>query len=147
MLARCATPVIALRYVFKHLCVFLIMAGSLKDFVYTADDGATFAIERDESNTEAVNGANSDFLNTSSAKYRIPSNLKPREAVYQNPDKTVTRKCVCLTQTIYNGVFDNVKTITDQVTGETLSLVALNPEKIKRLPKGNDTGLTDGDDT
>lgn len=123
------------------------MAGSLKDFIYTADDGTNFAARLDESNTEAVNGANNDFLNTSSAKYRKPANLRLREAVYENSTKTRRRRCVCLTQTIYNGVFDNVKTITDQVSGETLNLVALNPEKITSLPKGNDTGLTDGDDT
>lgn len=123
------------------------MAGSRKWFVYTTDAGNDFAIELDESNTEAVNGATQDFPNTGSpATVALPRNIKPRYAVYQNAENTITRKCVALTATILNGLVANVPTITDQVSNQTLILRRIQGEK-SRLLFGQDTGLNDGDAT
>lgn len=124
------------------------MAGSLKWFVYTTDDGTDFAIKLDESNTEAVNGSTQDYVAGVAFRYSIPRNLRPREAVYRNGTGTRTIRCVCLTQSIYNGVTANVTSITDPIAGQgTLGLVRITPERISPLPFANDTGLQDGDDT
>jgi hypothetical protein len=126
------------------------MAGSIKDFVYTADDGTDFAIGLDESNTEAVNGATQDYVAGLGIRYRIPSNVVPRSAYYSSADGKRVIRCVALTQTIYNGLAASVPTIVDPFDPAglaTLGLVRLRPEVIKRLPKGGDTGLDDGDAT
>lgn len=124
------------------------MAGSLKWFVYTTDDGTDFAIKLDESNTEAVNGATQDFVAGTAFRYSIPKNLRPRQAVYQSSDGVRTIKCVALTQSIYNGIPANVTSITDPLPpGNTLGLVRIVPERISPLPFANDTGIDDGDAT
>jgi hypothetical protein len=124
------------------------MAGSLKWFVYTTDDGTDFAIKADESNTEAVNGATQDYVAGTAFRFSIPKNLKVRHAVYQSPDGVRTIKCVCLTQTIYAGVPANVTSITDPLPpNNTLGLVRIVPERISPLPFANDTGIIDGDAT
>lgn len=124
------------------------MAGSKKFFVYTADDGIEFGILLDESNTEAVNGGTNDVLSGSTLKYQIPRNLKPRRLIYQNSAGTRTVSCVALSQTIYSSAYTSVSTIPDPITsGTTLALVRIEPERIRNLPKGGDSGLNDGDDS
>jgi len=124
------------------------MAGSLKWFVYTTDDGTDFAISLDEGNTEAVNGATQDYVAGTAFRFSIPRNLKPRTATYQSPNGNRTIRCVCLTQTIYTGVPANVTSITDPIDGTSiLGLVRITPERISPLPFANDTGLDDGDAT
>lgn len=124
------------------------MAGSLKWFVYTTDDGTDFAIKLDESNTEAVNGATQDYVAGTAFRFAIPKNLKPRHAVYQSPDGVRSIKCVALTQTIYAGVPANVTSITDPLPpNNTLGLVRIVPERLSPLPFANDTGINDGDAT
>ena len=122
------------------------MAGSIKWFVYTCDDGSDFALKADESNVEAVNGSTQDFPGTPPTKYALPRNVKPRRAYYTSADGTVTRGIVCLTTSIYNGVDAAQPTITDAVSGLTLSLKRKKGEEIS-LPFGADTGLQDGDAT
>lgn len=124
------------------------MAGSKKYFAYSTDSGDIFAVIADESNTESVNGGTQDLIAGSNITYQLPRNVKPRRAVYQNASGTRTISCICLTQSIYNGVVTNVQTIPDPIAGTgTLSLVRLEPERIRLLPVPNDTGLNDGDDT
>lgn len=123
------------------------MAGSMKWFIYTTDQGGDYALKLDESNTEAVNGSTQDYISGTSVLNAVPRNYKPRYAVYQNAAGTRTIKCCCLTQTIYNGIITNAPTITDPIDGGTLTLKRLEPERIKLLPFPNDTGLTDGDAT
>lgn len=124
------------------------MAGSLKWFVYTTDDGTDFAIKLDESNTEAVNGATQDYVAGTAFRFSIPKNLRPRTATYQSPDGNRSIRCVCLTQTIYTGVPLNVTAIADPIDGVTaLGLVRITPERLSPLPFANDTGLIDGDVT
>lgn len=123
------------------------MAGSIKWFVYTTDAGDDYAIRLDESNTEAVNGQNQDFVSGLALKDAVPRNIKPREIFYTNAARTRTIRCVALTQTIYNGaIAGGVGTIPDPIAGgnATLGLIRANGEKL-RLPVPFDTGLDDGD--
>lgn len=122
------------------------MAGSIKWFVYTADDGEDFAYKADESNTEAVNGGTQDFPNTPPTKYALPRNVKPRTLVYRNTAGTIVRPVVALTESIFANADSAVPTIVDQVSGETLSLRRKVGEVIS-LPFGADTGLDDEDAT
>lgn len=123
------------------------MAGSNKWFVYTTDDGQDFAINLDESNTESVNGSTQDYVPAIAIKYSLPRNVRPRRAIYASADGKRTITCICLTQTIYNGVLTNQSSITDPIGGGTLGLVRIRPEIITRLPFAGDTGLDDGDAT
>jgi len=124
------------------------MAGSIKWFVYTTDGGTDYAIKLDESNTEAVNGGTQDFVTGLTLTVALPRNIKPREVFYTNTARTRTIRCVCLTQTIYNGIVaGGVPTITDPIAGTgTLGLIRANGERIQ-LPVPLDTGLDDGDAT
>jgi len=124
------------------------MAGSRKYFVYTTDDGTDFAANLDESNTEAVNGGTQDYADGVTVKYTLPGNISPRAAVYRNAAGTRTIRCVCLTQAIYSGVLAGASTIPDPITsGQTLTLVRLEPERFKLVPIASDSGLNDGDAT
>jgi hypothetical protein len=131
-----------------HHIYVTTMAGSLKWFVYTTDDLTDFAIKLDESNTEAVNGANQDYVAGTGFRYSIPRNLKPRRAVYGSADGTRTISVVCLTQATYTGVPTAVTSISDPLTpANTLGLIRIVPERISPLPFAGDTGLIDGDAT
>jgi len=126
------------------------MAGSLKDFEYTTDSGSVFAINLDESNTEAVNGATGDYTDTSTAIFRLPGNIVPRRAYYSSPTGDRVIQCVVLTQAIYNALAATTPTIIDPLDAggtATLRLTRIRPEMINRLPRPDDTGLTDGDAT
>ena len=123
------------------------MAGSRKWFVYTDDIGTDFAIQLDESNTEAVNGSTQDFVDGLALANAVPRNVKPRVLFYSNVARTRTIRCVALTQTIYNGALSGgVPTITDPIDGGTLTLIRGQGE-IRRFPFPFDTGLQDGDAT
>lgn len=121
------------------------MAGSNKWFVYTTDDGTNFALFRDESNMEAVNGATGDYTGTSTITYALPRNVKPRSIVYGNAAGTIRRTVPALTATIYTGIAANA-TMVDDTSGETLTVVRKVGEVVA-LPKAADTGLDDGDAT
>jgi hypothetical protein len=120
------------------------MAGSRKYFVYTDDIGTEYAINLDESNTEAVNGSSLGFI--SGTTNMLPRNVKPREIFYSNAARTRTIRCVALTPTIYAGaIAGGVATITDPIAGTgNLGLTRANGER-RTLPVPLDTGLTDGD--
>lgn len=128
------------------------MAGSRKWFVYTTDDGSDFAIQLDESNTEAVNGGTQDYPDTGvDILYSLPKNITPRYFEYANLAGTRRIKCVALTKTIYDAVVSGttpVGSIDDPITsGATLYLTAGKGEQFRYRPRGQDTGLTDGDAT
>lgn len=124
------------------------MAGSIKWFIYTDDNGEEFAIKLDESNTEAVNGANQDFLPNATVTVGVPRNIKPRRVYFANLARTRVISCVALTQTIYAGVIaGNITTIPDPITqGGTLFLIRADGER-RTIPFGQDSGLDDGDDS
>lgn len=117
------------------------MAGSLRAFTYSADDGTTWALLRDESNVEAVNGAGNNL--TAAVKYKAPSNLRVRSATYANAAGTIRRKVPVLTAATF-AALTAADTITDQVSGETLQLRFTEGERVSLLPI-TDTGLNDGD--
>lgn len=123
------------------------MAGSKKWFIYTTDQGSDFALLADESNTEAVNGSTQDYISGTSVLNALPRNIKPRRVVYKNAAGTRTISCIALTQTLYNGALANVATINDPIDAGTLTIARLEPERIRLLPRPDDTGLTDGDAT
>lgn len=117
------------------------MAGSLRAFTYTADDGTTWALLRDESNVEAVNGAGNNL--TAGVKYKAPSNLRVRTATYANASGTIRRVVPVLTSATFGGLTGS-NTLVDQVSGETLQLRFTQGERVSLLPL-TDTGLNDGD--
>lgn len=118
------------------------MAGSVKFFRYTADDGTTFAAQRDESNVEAVNGGVAGII-TPAEKYKIPSNLTPRSAVYTDTTGRVRRDVIILTPATF-AALDATTPITDQVSGLSLRLKFKKGERLT-LPSLADTALNDGD--
>jgi hypothetical protein len=121
------------------------MAGSLKWFIYTTDNGQDFALWADESNLEVVNGGTQDFPNNGTVLYALPRNVKPRKIRFRNAAGTVQRNIVALTPTIFAGV-SGTSSYTDPVSGETLIIAGKVGEAI-RVPIGIDTGLIDGDAT
>jgi hypothetical protein len=124
------------------------MAGSIKWFIYEDDAGSQAAIKLDESNTEAVNGTNSDFIPSVDLTVGVPRNIKVREVFYANTDRSRVIRCVPLNQTVYNGVVGgDVPTIPDPLSpGVTLFLIRANGER-RTLPFAQDTGITDEDAT
>lgn len=118
------------------------MPGSLKGFKYTADDGTTWALLRDESNVEAVNTGVAGII-TPAEKYKVPRNLRPRSAVFVNAAGTIRRDVVVLTSARF-AALTGTDTITDQVSGQLLNLRFTKGEQISRVAL-SDTGLNDGD--
>lgn len=118
------------------------MAGSIKFFRYVADDGSTFAAQRDESNVEAVNPGVGGII-TPAEKYKIPSNLTPRSAVYADVTGRIRRDIIVLSPTVF-AALDATTPITDQVSGESLRLKFKKGERLT-LPNLSDTALNDGD--
>lgn len=118
------------------------MAGSLRGFPYTADDATSWALLRDESNVESVNGAGNPL--TAAQKYKAPSNLRVRTATYANADGTIRRTVPVLTPAIF-AALTPASTITDQVSGDLLRLRFTQGERVSLLPL-TDTALDDGDD-
>jgi hypothetical protein len=118
------------------------MAGSLKFFTYTADDGTLFAAYRDESNVEAANTGGTILISTA-AKYKLPSNVRARHAVFVDTTGRIRRDVTIMNPTAY-AALDAASTIVDQVSGETLRLKLKEGERIT-LPTLADTALNDGD--
>lgn len=118
------------------------MAGSLKGFKYTADDGTTWALFGDESNIEDVNGG-VDGIITPAQKYKVPRNLTPRKAVFSNPAGTIRREVVILTPATFAALTATTQ-MTDQVSGQLLNLKLTKGERVALVPL-SDTGLNDGD--
>jgi len=124
------------------------LAGSKKYFVYTTDAGTDFALLADESNTEAVNAGTQDYADGVTVIYELPKNIRPRRVIYGNAAGTRRITCYALTEAVFDGAVAGVPTITDPIAGAgTLSIVAIKPEELKRIPIAIDTGLTDGDAT
>lgn len=120
------------------------MVGSKKYFEYTADTGSKYAIQLDESNTEALNGSDGDYSDSgTSPTISVPRNIRPRYAEYVSADGNTTRRCYALSLAALNAA---PPTIVDAVSGLTLSLRRKRGERV-RVPYGSDTGQQDGDAT
>lgn len=125
------------------------MAGSRKWFVYTDDLGGDFALNLDESNTEAVNGGTQDLIAGANVPNALPRNVKARRLYYGNQARTRVIRCTALTPAIYQAALQgSVLTITDPIAGgsTTLGLIGGDGES-RRLPVPYDTGIDDGDAT
>lgn len=118
------------------------MAGSIRGFRYTADDGTTWALLGDESNIESVNSGVGGIL-TPAEKYKVPKNLTPRKAVYTSTDGLVRREIVVLTPATF-AALTATDTIVDQVSGLTLNLKLTKGERVA-LVSLSDTAILDGD--
>lgn len=125
------------------------MAGSRKNFIYQDDTGQIYAINLDESNTEAVNGGTNDIPDTTTATVGVPRNIRPREIFFKSVDGRRTIRTVALTTQIYQSIVNGALTeIPDPLNplGQGLQLARLNGER-RRVYPGIDTGLDDGDPT
>lgn len=120
------------------------MTGSRKWFKYTADlGGAVYAINRDESITEKINGAVGDYADADTSPVAsIPGNVKPRTLFYKSADGKTVRSGVALTAAI----FANPPNPITSDEGVDLRLVRYRGEDVT-APLGFDTGLTDADAT
>lgn len=123
------------------------MAGSLKWFVYTDDNGVIYALFADESNVEAIMGATGDYTGTPPLVDAVPRNVRPRYASYGTTDAMRVINIPVLTPAAYTALPAAHPTIPDPLTpAQTLVLLRIRPE-IRRLPIPNDTAQQDGDIT
>lgn len=122
------------------------MAGSLKWFEYTDDEGSTWAVQMDESNGEAI--GNTDYTETSTAKMQLPRNCKPRYARYVDAVGNIARNIIVTAANASTGSLPATIEVIDAL-GATVTLILKQfvGERMTKIPAAADTGLTDGDDT
>jgi hypothetical protein len=119
--------------------------GSRRDFDYFDDNGNKWAANLDESNTRLVNP--SGDCGAATASQRIPSNIRVRRLDLIDATNTVPRSCVVLKVTPFNnsnGQSNYTLADTDSNAGTVVAPRRKIPEKVTRLVKSFDTGLTDG---
>lgn len=118
------------------------MAGSRRNFQYTADNGNIYLFGADESNTEAVNGSAAEITLPANINEGVPRNIKMRRVYYSDLEETRIISAVAATPTVYNAP---PASIADPLDGSvTLGFSRKAPEQV-RVFKRSDTGLTDGD--
>lgn len=121
------------------------MTGSIKDFLYIADDGANYSIAADESNVEMIMGAQ---VSANGGFFRPPQGFTPRKVRITSQDGLVVRVVPVLTQARYNvltgGTSFTIGAV-DSDSGLAVRIAAKLPEKIRRFPKSFDTGRIDTD--
>lgn len=125
------------------------MAGSMKDMIYTADDGQLYVTRIDESAGELLGF--DDYTGAETVVGRLPmSGFEMRYVNWQADDGTVSRQYKV-------GKPDNTAFLTggrlttyvlegNTATAKIGDITSAVGEK-RRLPKAADTGLTDGDAT
>lgn len=124
------------------------MAGSLKWFQYTTDNGDDFGIYMDESNGEVVGNADFAPLVSDSVIYALPRNVKPRTALYRSIDGKVSRRIPVTDPAASIATLAPSFTVAaiDGNASQQLNLTLFRGEEVKRIV-GFDTGLDDGDAT
>lgn len=122
------------------------MAGSKKWFLYTTKNGDDFAINLDESNTEAANGTGLGLTLANATDYAVPRNIRPRTATFANPARTRIITCTILTETAYDAITAG-ETIADPLgaSGDPALSYIRKRAELTRTPLIIDTGLIDGD--
>jgi hypothetical protein len=117
------------------------MAGSKRWFNYDDDFGVTYAIERDESLTEAVN--DTAATTPSGGADVLPRSVEPRVANYNSADGRFRRTVTILTP---GRVPDTPLAIslTQAAEAVTMQLTSIIGEK-RRVVTSTDTLQTDGD--
>lgn len=68
------------------------MAGSLKNFVYTSDNGVRYAVRRDESNAELEDFGFEDLTPADDGIQGLPRNITPRFVNVLNSVTGATRR-------------------------------------------------------
>lgn len=119
------------------------MAGSNRKFRYTSDDGNDYVINRDESNTEALNGTSAIPSDAGS----LPDGYVTRYALLRSTTTGKQRKIVVLSPTIFetlDGSTDYTLAVVGDADGETFRVSSLIGEKRQGLFI-DDSGDTDGD--
>lgn len=117
------------------------MAGSLKDMIYTADNGDQFFTRIDESNGELAGFA--DVTVAGVPGIELPRGLKMRYINLVNV--AGTRRLRIPVGTPDNDLFTGVASVIG-IDGENFVVSSSRGEK-RRRARNIDTGLTDGDDT
>jgi hypothetical protein len=131
------------------------MSGSLVWINYTDDAGNGYAIQQDESNSEAIGNSLVTVAElTAGPIVGIPRNIEPRSVIYSNASRTITRKIVVGDNTATLATLPvtlevtagpgSAATGTPATSAVTLQRQAFRPER-QRLVQGVDTGLNDGD--
>jgi hypothetical protein len=125
------------------------MAGSKRWFQYTLDDGTNVAVQLDESNTEAVNGAVAN-IPASPPTRQAPKGTKLRTITYASADGLRKIRCVALNNTIYGAIPASLGSIPNPLPaagggGGTLFFDSKQPERVRSPKFRSDTGLNDGD--
>lgn len=124
------------------------MAGSLKWFQYTTDNGDDFGIYMDESNGEVVGNADFAPLVSDAVIYALPRNVKPRTALYRSIDGKVSRRIPVTDPEASIATLPQSFTVAaiDTNPAQQLNLTLFRGEEVRRLT-GFDTGLDDSDAT
>lgn len=117
------------------------MAGSLRPFLYSSDDGEQYKIKRDESNTETVNAASDQEDGVPPAgTSSLPDGYETRYALlYQVSDPRIKRKVTILSQEVFASL--------DGGTDYSLAVVGSTPQnfRISSLIGEKREGLTNID--
>lgn len=126
------------------------MAGSLRWFAYTRDDGTVNGVFLDESNTELTN-LSTDTNISAAGLEPLPKGISPRYVILSDLSGNINRKAVILSQARYSALdsatdFQLTATNNSGVSATyTVSPILKNAETIRRQPRAFDTGLNDGD--
>lgn len=125
------------------------MAGSMKDMIYTADDGNLYVTRKDESAGEAFGFK--DYTGVEAITARLPmSGFKMRRVNWQSNDGTMQRVFevgVANFPQAINGGNYSVFTVEGNALVEKEGYLTSFKGEERRLPLAVDTGLTDGDVT
>lgn len=119
------------------------MAGSLRQFDYTSDDGTVYRIIRDESNTEALNTGAGAAISVNT----LPNGYEPRYALlYQVSNPNIKRKIAVLTPETFAAILGGTDYSLAVVgaTNQNFRVSSLIGERRTGLVS-TDTGQNDGD--
>jgi len=116
------------------------MAGSLRWFVYTSDNGQDYAILADKTNIAAVN-ASGAAAPASLPVAAVPRNITPRYALYSDSTGNIKRKVPLLKPSDVQAL-TSTSSFTPSGETATVRLSYLRGES-NRLPKLADTARTD----